>query len=192
MVPAVRKAFLALLLASLLGGSAPAAAVTIEGAAFPEALRTSGNADLTLHRASLLRYLRFLKVYVAALYLAPGADPSRVLEDVPKRLEIQYLRSFTADQFRKATEVKIAENVDAETLERLRPRIDELNALYRNVEQGDRYALTYLPGKGTELSYNGRPLGRVEGAEFASAVFSIWLGSAPVDEGLKRELLGSG
>jgi hypothetical protein len=129
---------------------------------------------------------------VAALYLAPGADPSRVLEDVPKRLEIQYLRSFTADQFRKATEVKIAENVDAETLERLRPRIDELNALYRNVEQGDRYALTYLPGKGTELSYNGRPLGRVEGAEFASAVFSIWLGSAPVDEGLKRELLGSG
>ena len=129
---------------------------------------------------------------MAALYLGPGGDPSRVLDDVPKRLEIQYLRGFTAEQFRKATEVKIADNVDAEALERLRPQIDELNALYRNVEQGDRYALTYLPGKGTELSYNGRPLGRVEGAEFASAVFAIWLGPSPVDEGLKRELLGGG
>jgi len=192
MIGGVRKAPLVVLLASLLGAGAPAAAVTIEGAAFPEALRTSDDASLTLHRASLLRYLRFLKVYVAALYLAPGADPGRVLEDVPKRLEIQYLRGFSAEQFRQATEAKIADNVDAETLGRLRPRIDELNALYRNVEQGDRYALTYLPGKGTELSYNGRPLGRVEGAEFATAVFSIWLGSAPVDEGLKRELLGSG
>jgi len=192
MIGGVPKALRVVLLASLLGAGAPAAAITIEGAAFPEALRTSDDASLTLHRASLLRYLRFLKVYVAALYLAPGTDPSRVLEDVPKRLEIEYLRGFTAEQFRTVTEAKIADNVDAGTLERLRPKIDELNALYRNVEQGDRYALTYVPGKGTELSYNGRPLGRVEGAEFASAVFSIWLGSAPVDEGLKRELLGSG
>ena len=88
--------------------------------------------------------------------------------------------------------VKIAENVDAATFAALRPRIDRLNALYRDVNEGDRYALTYLPGSGTELSYNGRPLGRVEGADFAAALFSIWLGDSPVDEGLKRSLLEDG
>ncbi len=185
-----RLRILVLLLALL--GAPPAAGLTIEGVAFPEALQARNDESLTLHRAALLRYLRFLKVYVAALYLGPEGDAGRVLEDVPKRLEIEYLRGFTADQFRKATDAKIAYNVDAETLDRLRPRIAELNALYRDVKAGDRYALTYLPGEGTELSYNGRPLGRVEGADFAAAVFSIWLGSAPVDDGLKRELLGSG
>ena len=170
----------------------PATAVTVEGVAFPEALTTSG-ANLELHRAALLRYLRFLKVYVAALYLESGEDAARILdEDVPRRLEIEYLRGFTAEQFVKATETKIADNVDAETYERLRPRIEALNVLYRDVAAGDRYALTYTPGQGTELAYNGRPLGRVAGADFAAAVFAIWLGPSPVDEGLKRELLGSG
>ena len=182
---------LPLVLAPLLGFAAPASGASVAGVSFPQALRT-GETPLELHRAALLRWMRLLKVYVAALYLAPGGEPDRVLEDVPKRLEIEYLRGFSAEQFARATEVKIAENVDAATLQKLRPRIDRLNALYRNVSAGDRYALTYVPGEGTELALNGAALGRVEGADFAAAVFSIWLGRAPVDEGLKRELLGSG
>ena len=180
----------ALLLAGLLAG-APAGAVTVAGVAFSDSLRTR-DAELSLHRASLLRWMGLFKVYVAALYLGPEGDPGRVLDDVPKRLEIQYLRGFTADQFAKATDVKIADNVDAKTLAALRPRIDQLNALYRDVNEGDRYALTYLPGEGTELALNGRPLGRVAGADFAAALFAVWLGDSPVDEDLKRSLLEDG
>ncbi len=177
------------LLCAVLLVALPARGVMLEGAAFPAMLRSRG-ADLELHRAALLRWLGLFKVYVGALYIEPGGDPARVLEDVPKRLEIQYLRGFSATDFVKATNTKVAQNVDVETLGRLRARLDRLNALYRDVEEGDRYALTYLPGQGTELSYNGRPLGRVEGADLAAALFSIWLGRAPVDEGFKRELLG--
>lgn len=187
----VRRGVLGLALVGVLGLATSGGAVTVEGAAFPDSLR-SREANLSLHRAALLRWMRLVKVYVAALYLAPGGDAGRVLEDVPKRLEIEYLRGFTREQFVEVTEAKLADNVDAETFARLRPRIDELNALYRDVEAGDRYALTYVPGEGTELSYNGKPLGRVEGAEFGAAMFAIWLGPAPVDERLKRELLGNG
>ena len=74
-------------------------------------------------------------------------------------------------------------------LERLRGRLERLNAAYRDVKPGDRYALTYLPGRGTELSLNGSPLTVIEGADFAAAYFGIWLGRRPIDEKLKRELL---
>lgn len=37
----------------------------------------------------------------------------------------------------------------------------------------------------------GQRKGTIEGADFASALFSIWLGSDPADEGLKNGLLGN-
>ena len=55
---------------------------------------------------------------------------------------------------------------------------------------GDRYSLTYIPGKGTTLSLNGVPKGTVDGADFAAALFSIWLGPNPIDSNFKQALLG--
>ena len=77
-----------------------------------------------------------------------------------------------------------------ETLERLRPRIDYHNSLYVDVQPGDRYSLTYIPGKGTVLALNDKPIGTIEGADFAAAIFSIWLGAKPMDTKFKRSLLG--
>ena len=74
-------------------------------------------------------------------------------------------------------------------LAKLRSRIDLFNAAYRDIKPGDRYALTYQPGKGTELSFNGEPLVTIEGADFAAAYFSIWLGHKPLDDNLKKALL---
>jgi len=72
----------------------------------------------------------------------------------------------------------------------LKPKIDEFNALYRDMAPGDRYALTYLPGRATTLSWNGKPLGTVAGPDFAAALFGIWPGDHPLDGGLKNLLLG--
>ena len=57
------------------------------------------------------------------------------------------------------------------------------------MEPGDRYALTYLPGEGTELAKNGVRLALVPGEEFAEAYFGIWLGEAPLDRNLRDQLL---
>ena len=64
-----------------------------------------------------------------------------------------------------------------------------MNGLYQDVEPGDRYALTYIPGVGTELSLNGEPQGLVEGREFSAALFGIWIGGTAMDEVLREELL---
>ena len=84
----------------------------------------------------------------------------------------------------------IEKNVDSKTFERLRSRIEYHNSLYEDVQPGDRYSLTYVPGKGTELSLNGEPKGLIEGGDFAAAVFSIWLGPKPISKSFKQQILG--
>jgi hypothetical protein len=177
-------AALAVLLASNVG------AKEIEGVRFLDEIR-AGAAAMRLHDVGLLRYRYVIKAYVAALYLGDGARPTEVLADAPKRLEIEYFYSIKASGFADATERGIAANVPPATVAALRPRIARLNAMYRDVKPGDRYALTYVPGTGTELALNGTPLGTVEGADFAAAVFAIWLGPKALDEPLKAQLLGS-
>jgi hypothetical protein len=162
-------------------------AAEIEGVRFAE--RAAGEAPLELRSTALFRYRYWFKVYVAALYLAPGIDLQRVLEDVPKRLEIEYFYGFSAEDFAQSTLRKISDNFDPEVVELLKPRIEALNRLFRPVEPGDRYALTYIPERGLELSLNGETLGVVEGPDLAVAMFSIWLGDRPLDRSVKEQLL---
>ena len=135
-----------------------------------------------------MRYWGF-KVYVGAFYLEEGAAIDDVLSNKGKRIEIEYMRPIKGKDFGPATDKSIAKNVDSKTFERLRPRIDYHNSLYEDVQPGDRYSLTYIPGKGTELSLNGESKGLIEGADFAAAVFSIWLGAKPISESFKKQIM---
>ena len=169
-----------------------ARAAEIEGVRFIDKL-TVGASELRLHGTGLLRYRVFIKGYVAALYLdesfAGEATPNTVLADVRRRLEIEYFWAIPADKFANATVEGISRSTDPATFERLRRSIDRINQLYEDVEAGDRYALTYVPGIGTELALNGRRLGVVEGADFSAALFAIWIGEESLDESLRRQLL---
>jgi len=179
------------LAAACLSAQATSAA-EIEGVEFAEQLRL-GDQELRLHGTGLLRYKVVFRGYVAALYLGDSlvgdATVSSVLTDEPRRLEIEYFWAIPAKEFAKATIAGISQSTDASTFETLRDRIEQLNVLYEDVEAGDRYAITYLPGVGTELARNGRSLGTIEGADFAKALFGIWLGDQPLDESLRSQLL---
>jgi len=164
-------------------------AVNVEGIAFAETYQVE-DVELHLRGSSLLRYLVFIKAYVGALYMLPQENAQQALDRTPRRLELEYFHAISASEFADATRQKIADNVTAETLATVSNRLEEFNALYQDVQPGDRYALTYRPGRGTELSLNGTPLGRIEGDDFAAAVFSIWLGPDPIDTDFRDALLG--
>ncbi len=176
---------------ALAGSPAASGTVVVEGVRFAETV-AAGDADLPLRGAGLLRYMVFIKAYVAAFYLPEAVRTEEALFDVPKHLEIEYFHAIAAPDFATATRSGIARNVSMTRFERLKPAVEELNALYRDVTPGDRYSLTYVPGTGTTLALNGNPLGTVAGADFAAGLFAIWLGPMPLDEGLKRTLLGDG
>ena len=182
---------LTLLLAAFLVGAPmlrPCASRELEGVEFADRYRR-GEVTMRLNCVALLRYKVFFKAYVAALYVGEGTDAVEVLADVPKRLELSYFWSIPGSKFGEAGDEILAQNVDAETLARLRPRLDRLNALYQDVKPGDRYSLTYVPGVGTELALNDKPLGIVDGADFGAAYFRIWLGDHPLDAALRDQLL---
>jgi len=161
----------------------------IEGIHFENRYETEG-IRLKIQGTGLLRYLGVIKAYVGALYLEEGSSPADVLSDKPKRLEVEYFHVLKGEDFGVSTNKLIAKNTDSLTLEKIRPQIDYHNSLYEDVQPGDRYSLTYIPGKGTELALNGKTKGIIKGADFASALFSMWLGESPMNKPFKKQLLG--
>jgi hypothetical protein len=164
-------------------------AIRIEQATFAATV-LAGETPLRLSGAGLLRWGFFVKVYAAALYVTDGAafDPQA---DTARRLELTYFVAFSADDLRGAADHVLRQNFTAASLAPLRERIDALHRAYVNVRSGDHVTITYVPGRGTELTLNGRSLAVVEGADFARAYFAIFLGERPVDAGLRRALLGN-
>ena len=185
------RSIVALTIATTCLVAPPALGAEIEGVAFPDRYRWSG-AQLRLNGVGLLRYRFFIKGYVAALYLGEQVAPERALDDVPRRLDIEYFWSIPAEKLSEAMFEGIARNVDAQMLKHLMETIERFSALYEDVEPGDRYALTYIPGVGTELALNGERKGLVEGDDFSSALFSIWLGERAFDAALRKRLLAEG
>ena len=165
-------------------------AAEIEGVTFADRYQ-AGETTLVLNGVGLLRYRIFIKAYVAALYLGEGVRLEAVLSDVPKRLELEYFWAIPGPDFGKAAEEILADNFSPDVITPLRSRLDRLSALYQDVKPGDRYALTYLPGVGMELAFNGTLKGTIEGADFAAAYFAIWLGNKPIDASMKAQLLKS-
>jgi hypothetical protein len=58
------------------------------------------------------------------------------------------------------------------------------------IKEGDKINLDYIPGKGVRVTKNGDVKGTIPGLDFKKALFGIWFGTPPVQESLKKEMLG--
>lgn len=184
----MRSTFLAFAAAAcVLGVERADASVDTGGARFARSF--DAPQPLILKGAGVMRWM-LLQAYAAALYLPPDVAAERALEDVPKRLEIEYFWGIEASDFGVAADRLLTERLGEEGVAPLRERLDALHARYEAVKPGDRYALTYRPRLGTELAKNGRVLAVIPGADFASAYFGLWLGDQPIDSRLRDELRG--
>jgi hypothetical protein len=182
------------LVAIIVGVAIPTAAITtvqaveIENTKFHDRLQV-GDTLLDVRNVAVFRYRLVFKPFVAALYLERNTPTAQVLADIPKRLEIEYYYAINGREIAAASDKILAENLTADQLSALRPRLERIRGLYQDVRPGDRYSLTYIPNYGTLLSLNERALGVVEGADFATAYFTIWLGKSPMDNALRDQLL---
>ncbi len=157
---------------------------------FPAELLVEQGITLERKGTSQLTVGFVFKVYDAALYLPPGAGPENALDDAPRHLEISYLRSISRDDFIGAANDMLAAQHDPRVIDSIKEGIDRINALYQDVRKGDRYSLTYLPGSGTYLKFNGETKGIIEGSDFARIYFSIWLGENNPYKQFRDRLVG--
>jgi len=181
----------AVLFALLLGLTSPhlVQAKEVAGVSLPETTTVDGK-TLKLNGMGLRKKMVF-KVYVAGLYLeTPSRDAATVISsDQVKRMQLSVLRSLSSHQVSEAIEEGFEKNSKA-NMAALKPKLEKLETMIPNVEKGDQILLTYVPGKGTVVSAKNVEKGVIEGKDFADALFSVWLGASPVQEDLKKALLG--
>jgi hypothetical protein len=150
------------------------------------------DAQLALKGAGLRKRLVF-QVYAIGLYVADRkGDP--IAQGGAKRVAIHMLRNVDADEFAKALVDGMRPNHDEATMKALEPRIAQLNTIMAGIKEakkGMAIALDWVPGAGTQVTIDGKAAGKpIEGEDFYRALLRIWLGDKPVQDDLKKSLLG--
>ena len=154
-----------------------------------------GTSELTLNGAGL-RKRAFFQVYAIGLYLPQKSpSPAAILEQAgPKRVAIHMLRDVGADAFTEALADGIRANHSEAEAKALEPRIRELGAIMaelKEAKKGMAIALDWQPPGGTVMLVNGAPRGKpIPGEDFYRALLRIWIGDKPVQDDLKKALLG--
>ena len=185
-----------LLLAVIILTGFAADAAEVAGVRIDDKTRVA-NADLALNGAGL-RKRAFFQVYAIGLYLPQkSSSAAAILEQPgPKRVAIHMLRDVGADAFTEAMAEGIRANHSEADAKALEPRIKELAAIMaelKDAKKGMAIALDWQPASGTVMVVNGTARGKpITGEDFYKALLRIWIGDKPVQDDLKKALLGGG
>jgi hypothetical protein len=169
----------------------PLHAAEVAGVKLDDKVRV-GDTELSLSGAGLRKRV-FFQVYAIGLYVRDRkADP--IAQPGPKRVQIHMLRDVGADQFIDALAEGIRANHSESEARALEPRVKELGATMAEIKEarkGMTIALDWT-GAATQLLIDGKAAGRpIQGEDFYRALLRIWLGDKPVQDDLKKALLGA-
>ncbi|MBS7233952.1 chalcone isomerase family protein [Flavobacterium psychroterrae] len=136
----------------------------------------------------------WLEVYVQALYLSQlSQDPKFIIDsDTEMAVRIEITSSMvSSNKLTKAMNSGFEKSAGS-NLEELRPRIEQFKTLLSDaITEKDVFVLGYNPLDQTVNVYKNEVLkGKVSGFDFKKALFGIWLSDKPVDDTLKKHLLG--
>ena len=187
------KLMSALLVFAALAAAGTTFGAEVEGVRIEDKTRVA-NADLTLNGAGL-RKRAFFKVYAMGLYVPQkSANAAALLEQPgPKRVAIHMLRDVSADAFNEALADGIRANHSDADVKALEPRIKELGAIITQVGEAKKGMAIHLDwtGSETQVLIQGKPTGKpIAGQDFYRALLRVWLGDKPVQDDLKKSLLG--
>ena len=143
-----------------------------------------------------LRKRAFFNVYVIGIYLAEKKTVAADVIGAPgaKRVAIHMLRDVGAEQFSDALMDGMKDNHGEADMKALEPRARQLAAIMAEMKEarkGMRVTLDWQPGKGTQVTIDGKAAGApIQGEDFYRGLLRIWLGENPVQADLKKALLG--
>ena len=112
----------------------------------------------------------------------------------PKRIAIHMLRDVGADQFTEALADGMRANHSEAEMKALEPRVKELAAIMAELQEAKKGMAIALDWNGSEtkMLVQEKPVGRgIAGEDFYRALLRIWLGENPVQDDLKKALLGA-
>ncbi|HEY1773575.1 MAG TPA: chalcone isomerase family protein [Gammaproteobacteria bacterium] len=171
------------------GLSSAAAAATLAGVDVPDTASVAGT-PLVLNGAGL-RTRFFIKIYVGGLYLpqksgdaaaiAAGTGPDRVLMHMIYAVSKGQFADAWHDDFK-------ANNPDSYTA--LHDQIEQFISWFSDSKKDDVITMDYVPGTGTQVSWDGQLRGTIPGEAFHKALLNIYMGPNPPTSDLKDGMLG--
>jgi len=169
----------------------PAWAGKCAGVTMPDEAKVDGKPLLLngmgLREATVLN----IDVYVAGLYLERRSKDGKAIavSEQFKQLRLTLVRDVDTEDMSENLERGFRRSA-GQTYPKLAARFERLKSWIPNLKEGDRFVVTYRPSVGVEVRHGEKLLGSIDGADFATTLFSIWLGDHPPNEGLKTGLLG--
>jgi hypothetical protein len=172
----------------VLAFGAQALGATLAGVALPDTVEVAGQKlvlnGMGIRKATILK----VKVYVAGLYLGSrSSDPKQILGATTKRVVLRFVRDVDRNDIVKAWAEGFKKNGGSSPA--LAPRVAQLNGWMADMKEGKSLVFTQAASS-VEVSVAGVVKGKIQGDDFAAALFSIWLGPDPPNEELKSGLLG--
>jgi len=188
----------------LLALAAPLAALAITepdtGTEYPDAVTVSvGGETVTLRATGVAlreKALLTVDVYTIVSYVDAtaelGDDPAATLRtiDAPKRLQMDLRRGFGRDKLVDSFTEVIDRNYD-DTAAFAAELATFLTYFDRDAQEGDRIVFEYLPGVGLVTSLNGEIKGTIDSRPFTEALWTVWFGRKPADEGMRKRLVAA-
>ena len=178
--------------AILLALTSTAQALEVKGIKIDETAQV-GSSTLVLNGAGLRTKVMF-KVYAGALYLAQKqSDANAVINDHGnKRISMHFLRDVSSEQLLDGMNEGFADNNTQSEMTSIDAQMkifQKMMVSAKEVKEGDVILLDCTTA-GTQVSLNGRLLGKIDGELFNQALLRVWLGDHAVDTNLKKALLG--
>lgn len=172
----------------------PVQAMDVSGVKIDDAA-TVGGKELKLNGAGM-RAILFVKFYAVGLYLPEKKSTLAEVQALsgPRRVSLTVQRDISSDELGQLFITSMNKNSTKEEKAKVvnqTVKFGEMFASMDKVVKGDIITLDWIPGTGTVSSVNGKKIGEaLPGIDFYNAVLRIWLGDMPVQESVKKDLLG--
>ncbi len=179
---------IAVLLLSL-GLCVAAGAADLAGVSVPESATVAG-ANLTLNGVGLRKKF-FVKIYVGGLYLPQkSADADAIVASAgPDRILMHMIYAVGKEDFADAWHDDFKAN-NPQDYAALHDQIEQFIAWFGDSKKDDVVTMDWVPGQGTQISWNGTFRGNIVGDAFHKALLKVFLGPKPPTSDLKDGMLG--
>ena len=152
------------------------------------------NTELVLNGGGLRKKYGMVKVYVIGLYAPEKSKNGNELISADKPLAVRLTITSgmaTSSRMAEAIQEGFGKSMKGNTAP-LQTQINTLIETFKKeeIKEGDVFELWYIPGTGVKSYKNGQLKNTIPGLDFKKAFFGIWLSDTPVDEDLKKAMLG--
>ncbi|WP_419812877.1 chalcone isomerase family protein [Bacterioplanoides sp.] len=150
---------------------------------------------LSLKGAAIRRTYGIIKTYVGQLYLADtNLTAEQILASEGARRMVFHIVTNRARNRRFISSINdsLPQNLSAEEIAVLRPRLDKMGSLLDvPLEKDTVFYIEWEPA--SQLNYlvvNGELKGSVPGLDINNAILQLWIGENPIGRDFKQEILG--